>query len=229
MHSANGCVASGRLRNISLDEIAATTKIGTRLLRALEDEQFDQLPGGIFNKGYVRAYAKYVGIDEEQAVADYLQAANRSFLPTCMSTAEQHCPSRFDRFRQRAIRCPEAIHISRRSRTNRSRADCGSRGWLAHLPRASTRSAAAIAKASSETLKRSGPAFRRAAFPLHPYPPLNPVMARRRMARWPGKPVANTRRGHKLPRRVGTLLVAPVRMASPGTLPAKNSNQQVTV
>ena len=45
------------MRNISLDEIAAVTKIGTRLLRALEDEQFDLLPGGIFNKGYVRAYA----------------------------------------------------------------------------------------------------------------------------------------------------------------------------
>ena len=43
------------MRNISLDDIAATTKVGTRLLRALEDEQFDQLPGGIFNKGYVRA------------------------------------------------------------------------------------------------------------------------------------------------------------------------------
>jgi cytoskeleton protein RodZ len=64
------------LRAISLDEISATTKIGTRLLRALEEEQFDLLPGGIFNKGYVRAYAKYLGIDEEKAIADYLQAAH---------------------------------------------------------------------------------------------------------------------------------------------------------
>ena len=64
------------LRGISLDEIAASTKIGTRLLRALEEEQFDLLPGGIFNKGYVRAYARHLGIDEEQAVADYLKAAN---------------------------------------------------------------------------------------------------------------------------------------------------------
>lgn len=64
------------MRGISLDEIAAATKIGTRLLRALEDEQFDLLPGGIFNKGYVRAYARHIGIDEEQAVADYLKAAD---------------------------------------------------------------------------------------------------------------------------------------------------------
>ena len=63
------------MRGVSLDDIAQATKIGTRLLRALEDEQFDLLPGGIFNKGFVRAYAKYLGINEEQAVADYLQAA----------------------------------------------------------------------------------------------------------------------------------------------------------
>lgn len=63
------------MRGVSLDEIAESTKIGTRLLRALEEEQFDLLPGGIFNKGFVRAYAKYLGMDEDQAVAEYLQAA----------------------------------------------------------------------------------------------------------------------------------------------------------
>ena len=62
------------LRAISLDEIAKSTKIGTRLLQALEAEEFDKLPGGIFNKGFVRAYAKYLGLDEEQAVTDYMAA-----------------------------------------------------------------------------------------------------------------------------------------------------------
>jgi cytoskeleton protein RodZ len=66
------------MRGISLDEVAATTKIGTRLLRALESGQFELLPGGIFNKNYVRAYARHLGIDEEEAVADYLQAAQES-------------------------------------------------------------------------------------------------------------------------------------------------------
>jgi cytoskeleton protein RodZ len=64
------------MRAITLEEIADATKIGTRSLRALEEEHFDQLPGGIFNKGFVRAYAKFLGIDEEQAVADYMSAAN---------------------------------------------------------------------------------------------------------------------------------------------------------
>jgi len=63
---------------VSLDEIAERTKIGTRLLKALEEEQFDLLPGGIFNRGFVRAYANYLGMDEEQAIAEYLQAAGHS-------------------------------------------------------------------------------------------------------------------------------------------------------
>jgi cytoskeletal protein RodZ len=57
-------------RNITLQEIAASTKISSRALQALEDEHFEQLPGGIFNKGFVRAYARCVGLDEEKTVAE---------------------------------------------------------------------------------------------------------------------------------------------------------------
>ena len=67
-------------RGITLDEISATTKIGTRMLVALEQDHFDQLPGGIFNKGFVRAYARCLGLDEDQAIADYLAASGN--LPT---------------------------------------------------------------------------------------------------------------------------------------------------
>jgi cytoskeleton protein RodZ len=66
------------MRGVSLDDIAACTKIGTRLLRALEEEHFQLLPGGIFNKGFVRAYAKYLGLNEDEAVADYLEAAGET-------------------------------------------------------------------------------------------------------------------------------------------------------
>ena len=50
-------------RKITLDEISLSTKIGTRFLIAIEEEHFDQLPGGIFNKGFVKAYARSVGVD----------------------------------------------------------------------------------------------------------------------------------------------------------------------
>jgi cytoskeletal protein RodZ len=62
-------------RKITLEEISSSTKIGTRMLQALEEDKFNQLPGGIFNKGFVRAYSRCVGLDEDQAVADYLQAS----------------------------------------------------------------------------------------------------------------------------------------------------------
>src|SRR5271155_3741441 len=62
-------------QGITLDAISSTTKISTRMLRALEEEHFDQLPGGVFNKGFVRAYARQVGLDEQEAVADYLAAS----------------------------------------------------------------------------------------------------------------------------------------------------------
>ncbi|MGA7926884.1 MAG: RodZ domain-containing protein [Candidatus Sulfotelmatobacter sp.] len=80
-------------RGLELDAISNTTKISTRMLRALEDEQFDQLPGGVFNKGFVRAYARQVGLDEEEIVADYLtalresQIQQRSILPDFRASA----------------------------------------------------------------------------------------------------------------------------------------------
>src|SRR5438874_12344408 len=58
-------------KGISLDRIAAETRISTRFLLAIENEEFNLLPGGIFNLGFVRTYAEKVGLDPEQAVADY--------------------------------------------------------------------------------------------------------------------------------------------------------------
>jgi cytoskeleton protein RodZ len=65
-------------RGITLEQISQSTKIGTRFLQALEDDHFERLPGGIFNKGFVRAYARCIGVDEDQAVADYLAATGAS-------------------------------------------------------------------------------------------------------------------------------------------------------
>ncbi len=62
-------------RKITLEQISDSTKIGTRMLRALEEDKFNQLPGGIFNKGFVRAYSRCVGLDEDQTVAEYLLAS----------------------------------------------------------------------------------------------------------------------------------------------------------
>jgi len=65
-------------RGIALEAISNSTKISTRMLRALEEENFEQLPGGVFNKGFVRAYARQIGLDEEEAIGDYLAALTES-------------------------------------------------------------------------------------------------------------------------------------------------------
>ena len=78
------------MRGITLDEIAESTKISRRHLESLEKDQFDQLPGGVFNKGFVRAYARFLGIDEEEAVADYSLAAKEQPEPEDKFPLEVH-------------------------------------------------------------------------------------------------------------------------------------------
>ena len=64
-------------KELSLDDVSNVTKIGSRMLRAIEEEHFDDLPGGVFNKGFIRAYAKHLGLDAEDAVSDYLACLDR--------------------------------------------------------------------------------------------------------------------------------------------------------
>lgn len=61
------------LREISLRQISEATKINIRYLEALEQNRFDALPGGLFNKGFIRAYANFIGLDGEAMVNAYLQ------------------------------------------------------------------------------------------------------------------------------------------------------------
>jgi cytoskeleton protein RodZ len=56
----------------SLDQLAATTKISTATLRAIETNQIQHLPGGIFLRGFLRAYAREVRLDPETIVAEYV-------------------------------------------------------------------------------------------------------------------------------------------------------------
>jgi cytoskeleton protein RodZ len=70
------------LRGVTLDEISTATRIATRFLEAIENEQWERLPGGVFNRGFVRAVARYLGLDEEDILAEYGQAAGeRSNIP----------------------------------------------------------------------------------------------------------------------------------------------------
>jgi cytoskeleton protein RodZ len=58
-------------RGITLQDISNATHVGMRFLHAIENDTFDVLPGGVFNRAFVRKFAKQVGYDEEQAVRIY--------------------------------------------------------------------------------------------------------------------------------------------------------------
>ena len=73
------------LRRITLDDVAENTKISRRYLEAIEEDQYDRLPGEAFVRGFIRSYVKYIGLDPtetmlryDQARAGYLAATPRS-------------------------------------------------------------------------------------------------------------------------------------------------------
>lgn len=65
-------------RGITLDTITDVTKIGSRYLLALESGKFNVLPGGVFNKGIVRSYARVVGLNEDAWVTRFMTAYRES-------------------------------------------------------------------------------------------------------------------------------------------------------
>ena len=63
-------------KGLSLEQIATETRINTRFLQAIERDDFQVLPGGIFSRGFVRTYAEVLGMDPAQAVADFERLSN---------------------------------------------------------------------------------------------------------------------------------------------------------
>lgn len=59
------------MRGVTLQEIAAATKISVRILESIENEDFGKVPGGIFTRSFIRTYARYLGLDEEHVLAEY--------------------------------------------------------------------------------------------------------------------------------------------------------------
>lgn len=58
-------------RGITISEVAEQTRISALYIESIENNDYQTLPGGIFNKGFVKSYAKYVGVDEQEALRDY--------------------------------------------------------------------------------------------------------------------------------------------------------------
>lgn len=70
-----------KIREVPLGEIAEATKISIRYLEALEQDRFDVLPASVFAKGFLREYARFVGLDPDEVVNSYLTARQAALHP----------------------------------------------------------------------------------------------------------------------------------------------------
>jgi cytoskeletal protein RodZ len=77
-------------RGIALREISDQTRISIHYLEAIETNDYKRLPGGIFNRSFVRAYARYVGYDEKQAVEGYTRHMRDQGDPDEISSTPYH-------------------------------------------------------------------------------------------------------------------------------------------
>jgi cytoskeletal protein RodZ len=78
---------------ISLEQIADRTKISLRFLRAIEAEEFEKLPGGIFSTSYLRQYAALIGYDEAELLAHFDRKMNPQ--PVSAGPAQENGSRRF--------------------------------------------------------------------------------------------------------------------------------------
>lgn len=67
-------------RGLTLREVADLTRISVRHLEGIETDDYKTLPGGVFNKGFIKAFARTVGVDENEALNDYSRQMNQQGL-----------------------------------------------------------------------------------------------------------------------------------------------------
>ena len=80
------------LREVSREELSNSTRISSRFLEALENEDWEKLPGGVFGHGFVRAIARYLGLDEEALLSEY-DLARADKLPPPPPKLEERIPT----------------------------------------------------------------------------------------------------------------------------------------
>jgi cytoskeleton protein RodZ len=80
------------LREVTLNEVTVATRIPPRFLEAFEREDWEKLPGGVFNRGFVRAIARYLGLDEENLLSEY-DLAYGDQRPAMAAAADDPIPS----------------------------------------------------------------------------------------------------------------------------------------
>lgn len=80
------------LRGVALSDISKITKISLTFLQALEEDRLNILPGEFFIKGMIRAYAKCIGLDEDQALNLYQHSLQQKELDQVQEKRKKESP-----------------------------------------------------------------------------------------------------------------------------------------
>lgn len=75
------------LRQMSLEEIAQSTRIPLKMLLHIEEDALDALPGEVFARGFLKSYARSVGLDADDVLARYGERQNESEMAPAPMTA----------------------------------------------------------------------------------------------------------------------------------------------
>lgn len=87
-------------RGITLRQVADTTKLSMAVLGQIERNEFDRLPGGLFRKGYLRAFAAEVGVDPAEVVGAYTDqhgtgpSGGAAYAPLVLMSAQEDARTR---------------------------------------------------------------------------------------------------------------------------------------
>lgn len=65
------------LRQVSLEEMAQTTRIPLKMLNRIEEDRFEELPGEVFARGFLRSYTRALGIAESNVLERYQESCQR--------------------------------------------------------------------------------------------------------------------------------------------------------
>lgn len=86
------------IRQLSLEELAQTTRIPLRSLQLLEEDRLDTLPGDVFVRGFVKSYAKAVGLGVDETLRRYEESSRPSKVPAAVAREAVGQPDRGRRF-----------------------------------------------------------------------------------------------------------------------------------
>ena len=88
-------------RKVQLQEVSEELKISSRMLEAIEADEYDKLPGGVFAKSFVRQYAAVLGLDEEEVAAQFEQAVQSPELTRLAELRRPHATTGLPRMDDR--------------------------------------------------------------------------------------------------------------------------------